>query len=575
MNALERHRYLLLASLGTVLYVTCLGLRDLWFPNEPNVAQTALAMFLGGDWVAPRRMGAVWLDYPPLIYWAGSVSSIAFGAMSEVSLRLPSALGAIVLSLVACHMGSRWFGPAAGLWAGLVLLTSPQFALQAIGYRPDMLFSLFIGSGLLVYASGTRPEPSWTPRVAGFVLFGLATLTKGPLGVLLPGLVLLLWHAARREWRLLLTLAPLSLVSVAMYLAWVVAVAWQAGAGNVLQELWLQNAARFGSGFRGHARPLHYYALNLWHDMAPWSLLVPPALWWIWRGGTWRDPGQQLLLWWFGIFFLFLSLAATKRQLYLLPAYPAAALLIGQWLAAVTGGRAGLTAPERRVAGIAVVLSGSLLLLLGGSLLLAALGTDLLARRLALEPLEAAVAESLRTPGLVIGVLSAAAGLWVLRARRHRDWPAAFGRLAVGVVAIFFLGFSWFMPRFNPVKTYAPAARWITVAVGLEPAFGLVNPRRGRAKMAAFGYHTRRRVVLLDTEAAIDGFLRDHPGSVVVLARDAVETIYGPGRNDWQLRVVKELVAGGDRVLRPSTPVNTGLNDAWTACRVSYPGATC
>lgn len=546
MNALERHRYLLLASLGTLLYVTCLGLRDLWFPNEPNVAQTALAMFLGGDWVAPRRMGVVWLDYPPLIYWAGSASSIIFGAMSEVSLRLPTALGAIALSLIACHMGSRWFGPAAGLWAGLVLLTSPQFALQAIGYRPDMLFSLFIASGLLVYASGVGPEPSWTPRVAAFVLFGLAMLTKGPLGLLLPGLVLCLWHGARREWRPLLALAPLALVSLVLYLAWLFAVAWQAGLGNVLQELWLQNAARFGGGVRGHARPFHYYALNIWHDMAPWSLLLPPALWWIWRGRTWRDPRQQLLLWWFGTFFLFLSLAATKRQLYLLPAYPAAALLIGQWLAAVAGGRAGLTAPERRLAGIAVVLSGSLLLLLGGGLVLAALATDPLAQRLALEPLEAAVAESLRTPGLVVGVVSAAAGLRVLRARRYPDLPPAFGRLAVGVVAVFFLLFSWFMPRFNPVKTYAPAARWIAEAVGPEPVFGLANPRWGRAKMAAFGYYARRRVVLLDTEAAIDGFLRDHPGSVVVLARDAAETIYGPGNSDWQHRVVKELVAGGD-----------------------------
>ncbi|MCY4442856.1 MAG: hypothetical protein OXE53_21935, partial [Deltaproteobacteria bacterium] len=65
MTALERHRYLLLAALGAVLYVTCLGLRDLWFPNEPNLAQTALAMYLSGDWVVPRRMGVVWVDYPP------------------------------------------------------------------------------------------------------------------------------------------------------------------------------------------------------------------------------------------------------------------------------------------------------------------------------------------------------------------------------------------------------------------------------------------------------------------------------------------------------------------------------
>ena len=545
MSALERHRYLFLAALGTVLYVTCLGLRDLWFPNEPNVAQTALAMFLSGDWVVPRRMGVIWVDYPPLIYWAGSISSAILGGMSEVALRLPSALGAIALSLLTCFAGSRWFGPSAGLWAGFVLLTFPQFALQAIGYRPDMLFSLFIGAGLLVYASAAGSEPSWKARVAGFVLFGLAMLTKGPLGLLLPGLVLCLWHGARREWRPLVALAPLALVSVAMYLAWFIACAYQMGAGDILQELWLQNAARFASGSRGHARPLYYYVLNVWHDMAPWSLLLPLVFWWIWRQRSWRDPGQQLLLWWFGVFFVFLSIAATKRQLYLLPAYPAAALLIGHWVAAVVGGRADLTAPERRLAAVAVIAAGSLVVLVGGILLTAGLGADLLARWLALEPLHALVAQSLRAPSLVIGALAVAAGVWVLQARRHRELPRALVRIAVGIVPVYFLVFSWFIPRFNPVKTYEPAGRWIGQQLGSEPAFGLANPRRGRAKMAAFGYYTGRGVEFLENEEAIARFLEDHPASVVVLARDAVEDIYGPERTHWQAQVVKELVAGG------------------------------
>ncbi len=549
MSALERHRYLFLASLGTVLYVTCLGLRDLWFPNEPNVAQTALAMYLSGDWVVPRRMGAVWLDYPPLLYWAGSIASTILGSVSEVSLRLPSALGAIALALATCAMGSRWFGPSVGLWAGLVLLTFPQFALQAVGYRPDMLFSLFIASGLLVYASGSGPEPSLPARVAGFVLFGLAMLTKGPLGLLLPGLVLCLWHGARREWRPLVMLAPLALVSLAMYLAWLVACAHQTGAGNVLQELWRQNAVRFASGSQGHARPVYYYASTIWHDMAPWSLLLPLALWWGWRRRTWSDPRQQLLLWWLGIFFAFLSVAATKRQLYLLPAYPAAALLVGQWAAAVVGGRDGFDGLERRLATAAAVLAGSLLVLLGGVLMSAALGADLLVQRLGLDPPEAAVARSLRAPGLGIGLVSGAAGVWVLRARRYPDLSRALCRLAVGVVAVCFLVLSWLMPRFNPVKTYEPAGRWIAGNVGSETVVGLANPRRGRAKMAAFGFYSRRNVELLDSEEAIERFLRDHPGSAVLLAGDAAETIYGPGNTDWQLQVAKDLTAGGDRYL--------------------------
>ncbi|MDE0030221.1 MAG: glycosyltransferase family 39 protein [Deltaproteobacteria bacterium] len=547
VERIERHRYLFLASVGTLLYLTCLGLRDLWFPNEPNVAQTALTMYLSGDWVVPRRMGAVWLDYPPLIYWAGALFSTMLGATSEVSLRLPSALGAIVLALVTCAMGSRWFGPSTGLWAGLVLLTFPQFVLQAVGYRPDMLFSLFIASGLLVYASGTGPEKRLPARVAGFALFGLAMLTKGPLGLLLPGLVLCLWHGARREWRSLAMLPFLALVSLALYLAWFIACAYQVGAGDILQELWKQNTARFTSGFRGHARPAYYYAVNIWHDMAPWSVLLPLALWWSWRRHTRSDSMQQLLLWWFGVFFVFLSIGATKRQLYLLPAYPAVALLLGQWIAAVVEGRAGFSGLHRRLATVAVVLAGSLPVLLGGILLSAAVGADLLVQRLTLNPSEAAVARSLQAPGLGIGLVSVAVGFWVLRARSYPDLPRALCRLAIGIVSIHFLVLSWFMPRFNPVKTYEPAGRWIAENVGSESVIGIAYPRRGRAKMAAFGYYSRRGVDLLDSKEEIEGFLRDHPGSAVLLAVAAAETIYGPGNAEWQLQVVKELTAGGDR----------------------------
>src|SRR2546425_87611 len=123
---LVKHRMLLLAVLGVVLYVGCIGLIDLWYPDEPDIAEVAQAMFV----------------------------------------------------------------------------------------------SFFIGAGLLVYASSVGDRIRWWPRVAAFVLLGLALLTKGPLGLLLPGLVLTLWHGSRREWRPLLELAPLSLISLAIYLLW-------------------------------------------------------------------------------------------------------------------------------------------------------------------------------------------------------------------------------------------------------------------------------------------------------------------------------------------------------------------
>ena len=94
---------------------------------------------------------------------------------------------------------------------------------EAVGYRPDVLFGLAVTSGFVLYVAGVGDRPRWILRVTGFALFGVAMLTKGPLGLLLPGLVLTLWHGSRREWRRLLELAPLALVSIAVYLPWFIA----------------------------------------------------------------------------------------------------------------------------------------------------------------------------------------------------------------------------------------------------------------------------------------------------------------------------------------------------------------
>ena len=541
---LVEHRMLLLAVLGIVLYVGCIGLFDLWYPDEPDIAEVAQAMFVSGDWIVPRRMGVIWVDYPPLIYWAGSISSTVLGGMNQFSLRLPSALAAVGLVLLTCAVGSRWYDGKTGLWAGFLLLTFSQFALQAMGYRTDMLFSFFIGAGLLVYASGVGEGRRWWPRVAGFALLGLALLTKGPLGLLLPGLVLALWHGARREWRPLLALAPLSLISLAIYIPWFVATAKEMGSDNMLYELWAQNFERFASGARKHERPFYYYFVAMGYDLAPWTLLLPFALWWIHRNRLWQDRHIQLAIWWFAAFFVFLSIAVTKRQIYLLPAYPAIALLIAPWIRALTKAGADLDWPDSRLARMLVAFYTIVLILVGVVCLISSIGTGPVMARLDLGAMYKNIALGMRLPSLVLGVISLAAGFWVLRAWRHGDIPAAFYRIAVAFFPIYLIGFAWVMPTINPAKTYAPAGRWIREQIGSERHFGLAFPARGFSKMGACGFHTGALVKLLEKEEEIERFLREHPKSVVLLHQGTASKIYGSERTDWRTRVIHELVAG-------------------------------
>src|SRR5262252_3173398 len=491
---LIRHRYLVLLAAGIAVYALCLGTRDLWFPDEPNTGEVTQAMYHSGDWVAPRRTDEIWVDYPPLLYWAGCASSHLLGGMTAFSLRLPCALAAVLLALATCSAGSRWFGARAGLWAGLALLTFTQFWVNAVGYRPDMLFTLFVGLGVLLYASAFGLDrPRWSPRIVAFALFGLAVLTKGPLGVLLPGLVLFLWHAIRREWRSLLALAPLALLSFAIYAPWFVACASAMGKDNILREFWAQNFQRFYSGFRGHEHSFPYYLVQTWVDLALWSPLLPFAIRWLCRGGGWRDRNVQLLLCWFGAMLVFLSIAVTKRQVYLMPAHAAAALMLAPYLAAVGRPAGPRPAPDARPGRWLVAALAVALLIVGACGLIASIAPALLLDRLQLVKSDDLLRTTLldeRAPIALLSAVGLAGGIWMLRSWRAGDLPASLARMAAIQVPIYLVVSALVLPALNPIRTYAPEGQWIRdhVAPG-ETAFALFNPDLGHQKRSAFQYY--------------------------------------------------------------------------------------
>jgi len=486
--------------LGALVYVLWLGTRDFWYPGEPDLAEICRAMFVSGDWIIPRRNGEIFLNYGPLFFWAGSLSSHLLGGMSEFTLRLPSALAAIGLVVTTSMVGSRWFGPRAGLWAGLLLLASWEFSWQAIGVRVDMLFALFVGLGIFTYASGAGPDARWAPRVAGFALLGLAVLVKGPLGLLLPGLVLALWHAARREWRALLELAPLALVAIAVALPWYIASAFSLGPEKVIDEFLAQNFSRFGSGEQGHGRPAYYYIARIWIDLTLWAVLLPFALWWIFKREVWRDRRVQLALWWFGTFFVFLTFAATKRKLYLIPAYPAAVLLLARWISALGEKRAEASPPDPRPAQVFAVGFWILLAVVAGASLVAAAGLGVVVGRLDVPDASRQVFLHLRLPALAIGLFVAGLWLWVGRARGREQLTITLRRLALAQILLYLLVVALVFPTLNPLTTYAPPCRWIAEQLDANAHLGFMGSDR---KVGAFGYYTGRRIDRVESASDI------------------------------------------------------------------------
>ena len=547
-----RYRFLALAGLGVLLYLAFIGLRDVWYPDEPDIAEVALAMFRSGDWIAPRRMGVVWVDYPPMIYWIGVISAHLLDGMTAFTLRLPNALVAIFTVLLTCAAASRWYDSKTGLWSGFALMTCLLFVYEANSYRPDILFTFFIAAAMILYADGALDKPRLWLRLAAFACLGGAMLAKGILGLLLPGLILVLWLGSRKQWLRILELLPLSLVSVVVFLPWVAGTAQTMGWDNILHEFYAQNFARFDSGFRGHQQPLQYYFVNFWMDFSPWSWLFPAAIIWTWRSGLLKTPRAQLLLWWFGTFFVFLSLAATKRQLYMLPAFPAVALLIGPWLASVgrvnsTDTLTSLEVPRERAVHIYSIVISIVFSALGLFLVAFAAMIDKVIPRLELNAAELTVANSLQIPLTALGAVILAGGIWIGLTWRKRDTRSALRRLGGSYIALYVVILGFVAPQFAPTKTYKPQGEWVREYIGARQThIGMVYPGGlGIRKRGAFGFETGGAMVeLLETTAEVEQFFVEHADSIVLVEGHSIDEIFTHDRAAWEERRIRDLWVG-------------------------------
>lgn len=541
-----KHRSIFFLVLGALLYVAFLGLRDLWYPDELDIAEVARAMFLSGDWISPRRMGEIWVDYPPMIYWTGTISSHLLNGMSAFSLRLPNALAAIATVIIVGFVGKRWFDAKTGLWAGFALLTFVSFVYEANSYRPDVLFTLMITAGMTIYAEGVGERPRLLLRCVAFAFFGLAMLSKGPLGLLLPGLVLVLWHGTNRQFRQILELAPLSLIAIAVYLPWFAATSNAMGWDNMLYEFYAQNLERFlASENRGHAQPWFYYLRNFWIDFAPWSWLFPAAVLWLVRSGRWRDQKTQLALWWFGTLIVFLSIAATKRQLYLLPAYPAAALILGPWLASVgrTDNVADTKAPATRPVRIYSIVLAIIYAVFGIALFGVLANFSSIVTGQNLNSQEIQLAENIRWPLVLLGIVLLASGVAIWQTWRRGDVRESLVRIGVAQVGLYIVMLAFVMPAFGPTKTYAPQSQWISEQIGSATHFGMVDPA-GIGRCGGFSYYTGTMVDLLTGPAEVEKFFQEHPNSVVLINEGSVGQIFAGNEYAWRTRVIRELRVG-------------------------------
>jgi 4-amino-4-deoxy-L-arabinose transferase-like glycosyltransferase len=318
----------LLLAVTSALLLLRLGSVPLLGPDEPRYARVAVEMQRSGDWVTPTLQGKAWLEKPPLYYWLAAAGFAALGE-NEAAARLPSVGAAVLLVGATALFGARVFGRAAGLHAGFILATGLLPFAYGRAAAMDMLLAATVttGVGLLGLRLLGIAGPLAVTAAAAFV--GLATLAKGPIGLLLPGLVVGAYLLARREGRGLAEL--LSLRSIVAFTAvaapWYVAIGLAQGRAFVDVFLLNHNLQRFTSTIHSHPGPVYYYLPILLAGLFPWTGFALPAI----TGLAPRSSRRDLfVLLWLVLPLAFFSLAGSKLPGYILPCLPPLALLMGR-----------------------------------------------------------------------------------------------------------------------------------------------------------------------------------------------------------------------------------------------------
>ena len=316
-----------------ILFWHGLAARDLWNSHEARAAMNAQGV-LDGDFLPRLYDGQAELQKPPLYYWLVALAArLRGGAVDAWAVRLPSALSAIfcaaaVLVLARCCGRQR-----EGLVAAFLLLTALHFTWLARVGRIDLPLTAAVSVTLCgLYLGGRQQGPGLriVCLATAYSAMAAAVLLKGPIGIVLPAAAFGAHLLAERKWPCGLGLwwgVPLVLALTVPWFCWVD----RATDGEFLRVFfWLHNVERGLGGARLRGHPWWFYGPRLLLDFAPWSLLLPAAVWFFCRGGRWRqDAEARFGLAWLLAVFVVLSCARYKRADYLVPAYPGAALFLG------------------------------------------------------------------------------------------------------------------------------------------------------------------------------------------------------------------------------------------------------
>jgi 4-amino-4-deoxy-L-arabinose transferase-like glycosyltransferase len=333
-----RQEWIVLAVVCGFLFFYGLGAFGLVGADEPRYAQVAREMLERGDWVTPTLGHQPWLEKPALLYWEEMIAFRIFG-VSDWAARVPSAYSALLM-IVTIYLFLRRFRPGAELDGALMTASGAAVIGFARAAGTDMPLAANFTMGLLAWYSWYESqERRWLIVASAFL--GLATLAKGPVAGAFFVLIVVAFAAVRSDWRLITR--TLWLPGIAAYcvvtLPWFVAVQWRNP--EFFRVFILEhNLARFGTSLYRHQQPFWYFLVVALIGLLPWTIFTIAAMADTVRG--WKAEGRRIfggedafdvfLLLWLAVPIIFFSFSQSKLPGYILPALPAAPILVASFV---------------------------------------------------------------------------------------------------------------------------------------------------------------------------------------------------------------------------------------------------
>lgn len=349
------------------MFFVLLGRLPLIEPDEGRNAEVAREMLAGGDWLVPHYDGFAYLDKPPVLFWADAVDFEVLGT-SELAARLPSALAALGVVFITWLLALQMFDKKAAIYSGIVFAVAPLAVVFSRYVIFDMPLTLFVTGALACYWAGGQSKVNrrgWA--LAFFALMGIATLTKGPVGFLIPLLVIVVYCALRRR---LSDLSGLpwglgALIFSVIVLPWFIAVSVRYP-DFPRYALLRESVERFLTPEAHRSGNLFYYIPVFLAGFFPWSFFLIFAA--VGKLRKWETLAEEksapaiFLITWAVVVFVFFSFSHSKLPGYFLPALVPLSILMGTlW------GRseAGLMekVPDWMTAGLAMMILMGLVLL--------------------------------------------------------------------------------------------------------------------------------------------------------------------------------------------------------------------